>query len=179
MNSKQKGARGEQWKDIAGHEGLYQVSDWGRIKSFPKYNYKTVRILKTNTNVKNSRISIMLCKNPNDRKRLSVHRLVASAFVENPNNYLEINHKDENPRNNYADNLEWCTRKYNMNYGTTPQRLNIKNRKRVVGENQEIKISYGAIRWGKKDGYDSSGILYSIRTKRTYKGLYWRYADDN
>ena len=66
-------------------------------------------------------------------KRVSVHRLVATAFCDNPNKYPIVNHRDENKANNNADNLEWCTVIYNMNYGTLNERLSIsaKKRKRV------------------------------------------------
>lgn len=169
----------EIWKDIKGYEGLYQVSNLGRIKSLPKYNCKYEKILKLHTNKRDGRQSIMLCKDSLTRKRMLVHRLVAITFIKNPLNLHEINHKDENPQNNSVDNLEWCTRKYNMNYGTTPSRLNIKNRKPVYGENESTLVKYEAIRWAKKDGYDGAGILYSIKNNRLYKGLKWRYANGN
>ena len=82
---------------IKGYEGLYQVSNLGRIKSLPKYNCKYEKILKLHTNKRDGRQSIMLCKDSSTRKRMLVHRLVAIAFIKNPLNLHEINHKDENP----------------------------------------------------------------------------------
>ena len=121
-------------------------------------------------------MSLCLCRNSRDRKRITVHRLVAMAFVSNPNNYTEVNHIDENPKNNRADNLEWCTRKYNMNYGTTPYRLNIKRKKPVEGYDEKGNlIKFNSVRCGKIAGYDSSGIIKAIKTGGQYKGLYWRY----
>ena len=65
-------------------------------------------------------------------KRYFIHRLVAQAFIPNPNNLPEINHKDENPLNNNVDNLEWCTHQYNSNYGKRPKKIGEKHSKRVV-----------------------------------------------
>jgi hypothetical protein len=121
----------------------------------------------------------MLCFNNTIRRRISVHQLVASAFIEKLDERLEVNHIDENPENNNVENLEWCTRKYNMNYGTTPSRLNVKNRKPIIGTSETKTVMYDAVRWGKQDGYDPAGINYSIKKNCKYKGLYWRYANAN
>ena len=64
--------------------------------------------------------------NKNGSRRMLVHRLVARAFIPNPNNYPQINHIDENPSNNNVDNLEWCTAKYNMNYGVGAKTRHLK-----------------------------------------------------
>lgn len=113
----------EFWKDIEGYEGLYQVSNFGRVKSLERLvksnnnNYRIVKekILKQNQDKDGYRI-ISLNKN-NKGKSYRLHRLVAEAFIPNPNNYLVVNHKDENKENNYVDNLEWCTIHYNNIYG--------------------------------------------------------------
>ena len=114
----------EIWKDILGYEGLYQVSSYGRIKSLSRKRNngldKTI-ILKENINNKGYK-RINLHKNKKMKSYL-VHRLVAQAFIPNPNNYPIINHKDENPSNNHVSNLEWCTYKYNNNYGTKGEKI--------------------------------------------------------
>ena len=106
----------EIWKDIKGYEGLYQVSNLGRVKSLRK------NIIMKEALKEERYLSITLHKNKT-RKSFYIHRLVAQAFVSNPNNYPEVNHKDENKQNNQMDNLEWCTPKYNANYGTRNKRL--------------------------------------------------------
>ena len=117
----------EIWKDIPGYEGHYQVSNLGRVKSVPRKIYwnggfyiSKERLLSQQMNKYRYWRTHLL----KDRitKTVFVHRLVALAFIPNPNNYPDINHKDENPSNNCVDNLEWCTEKYNMNYGTAIER---------------------------------------------------------
>lgn len=107
----------EEWKDVPNYEGLYQVSNLGRIKSLRDKNGKArEKILKLKLS-KFGYYQICLCKN-GKQKWYFVHRLVALAFIPNPNNLPQINHIDENKTNNYVENLEWCTSKYNSNYGT-------------------------------------------------------------
>ena len=100
-----------QWTSVSGYEGLYEVSNFGEIRSIFRYK----KLLKPSANAKGY-LSVELWKNKVG-KRLLVHRLVAKAFIPNPNEFPQVNHKDENPRNNNAENLEWCTALYNMNYG--------------------------------------------------------------
>ena len=107
----------EIWKDIDGYEGLYQVSNLGRVKSL---HHNKEKILKGSYNSKGYYF-VKLCKN-GISKSIFVHRLVAQEFIPNPDNLPIVNHKDENPRNNNVDNLEWCTQKYNANYGTVRER---------------------------------------------------------
>ena len=113
----------EIWKDIEGYEGIYQVSNKGRVKSLKrkicsnsnnhKYNTLSEKLLKLSGGGKY--IQVILCKDGKTSAKL-VHRLVAQAFIPNPNNYPVINHKDENKKNNDVRNLEWCTYKYNNEY---------------------------------------------------------------
>jgi hypothetical protein len=117
----------ETWKSIKGYEGLYEVSNLGRVKSLAKmrwngkaYHLWEERILKQGTNG-NDYLVVNLYKNKNIRL-VTVHRLVANAFVDNPNNFKEVNHLDENRKNNNVNNLEWCTRKYNCNYGNRTEK---------------------------------------------------------
>ena len=111
----------EIWKDIEGYEGLYQISNLGRVKSLGNTHYKTTRILVVYKN-KNGYCGINLCKKGKVTK-YRIHRLVATAFIPNPNNYPEVNHKDENKSNNRVDNLEWCTHHYNSIYNELPKRI--------------------------------------------------------
>ena len=126
----------EIWKDIEGYEGIYQVSSFGRVRSLDRYiqpytHFCRGRILKprkrpTYLSVKLSNEGILKC--------MYVHRLVAHAFIPNPNNLSDINHKDEDKTNNRVDNLEWCTHKYNINYGTAKERIrnSMPNKKVVI-----------------------------------------------
>ena len=101
----------EIWRDIEGYEGLYQVSNLGRVRSL---NYKRtgkVQNMKLGT-YPNGYKMVDLKKN-NKRKAHLVHRLVAKAFIPNPNQLCEVNHKDEDKANNTVDNLEWCSHIYN------------------------------------------------------------------
>lgn len=117
----------ETWKDITGYEGLYQVSDLGRVRSL---KFGKVRILNPGR-IKSGYLMVGLCRDGKVRN-VRVHRLVAEAFIPNPSNCPVINHKDENPGNNVVDNLEWCTAKYNTNYGTCPARIAAKLKGRFV-----------------------------------------------
>lgn len=130
----------EVWKDVVGYEGFYMVSNLGRVKSVDRvvlgrggfaWRIKG-KMIKCRT-TKHGYCQSLLTKN-NRTKAFLVHRLMMLAFVPNPNNYPIINHKDENPSNNYIhvnsdgsidfgkSNLEWCTYSYNINYGTRHER---------------------------------------------------------
>ena len=111
----------EIWKDIEGYEGLYQVSNLGRVKSLKVSKIKSERIRKSYQQ-SSGYISIVLCKNGKVTNH-KIHRLVANAFIDNPDNLPEINHKDENKANNCVDNLEWCDSSYNKNYGTRTEKF--------------------------------------------------------
>jgi hypothetical protein len=130
----------EIWKDIAGYEGKYQVSNLGRVRSLSRistsrnasgeYQYKTKeKILRTFTQRGGyQRVSFGKGK---DKKAFMVHRLVGMAFVPGYREGLFVNHKDENPHNNRADNLEWVTTAENNIYGN-----HIKNSRRYVAVEQ-------------------------------------------
>lgn len=122
------------WKDIPNYEGIYKINNFGevlRLKCKDARGHLRNAIIKKQSTNSDGYMVVGLHKNGIETKFL-VHRLVAQVFLDNPNNYLEINHKDENKHNNNVSNLEWCSRKYNVNYGTAiPRRVKtfIKRRK--------------------------------------------------
>lgn len=136
----------EVWKDIERFFGWYQVSNLGNVRSVDRFFVRDDgkpytlkgKLLKQLT-VKNGYKKVNLAYK-GFHKRYFVHRLVAEAFIPNPDNLPEINHKDENPSNNCADNLEWCTHKYNSNYGTRPKRIGGKHSKKVIMCDKNNKI---------------------------------------
>lgn len=109
----------EIWKDISGYEGLYQISNLGRVKSFrcsSKFGKPTEFILKPS--LINSGYGVVTLYSNEKKRKFQIHRLVATAFLPNPLDFPCVNHKDENKLNNCVENLEWCTYQYNNNYGT-------------------------------------------------------------
>lgn len=129
----------EIWKDIDGYEGLYQVSNKGRVKrvagivkreqkgKLPAYQPIKEKILKAGIR-KDNYLTVALCKNGKGTSYL-VHRLVATAFIPNYNNYPVINHIDENKQNNDFRNLEWCTSEYNNTYNGIALRRQVNKKK--------------------------------------------------
>lgn len=169
----------EIWRDIAGYESLYQVSNKGRIKSLIAHNGTKERILKPHT-IGHGYLNVDLCKNGHLKKNL-VHRLVAQAFIENPGNLPQVNHKDENKLNNHADNLEWCTAKYNMNYGDAPQKRAEKRSKQVLQLNKDGQFvaQYCSLHDAeRKTGIGISQICMVCKGKRILAGGYmWKYKE--
>lgn len=109
----------EIWRDIKDYEGLYQVSNFGRVK-----NVRTSKILKVKEHTRGY-LKVCLCKD-GKTKQFFVHRLVAQAFIPNPLNLPQVNHKiegEEGKKINTVENLEWCDAKYNMNYGTRNEKV--------------------------------------------------------
>ena len=113
-----------------------------------------------------------------------VHRLVAQSFIPNPNRLSEINHKDENPLNNCVENLEWCTHKYNVNYGTRNKRASENNpRQRKVCMFDEDGVLINEFRntvvAAMYVGGDHEGVAMSCSGEIfTYKGYIWRYKEE-
>ena len=113
----------EIWKPIEGYEEYYSVSNKGRVKSNDRkvwngfgYYLKKGRILKNVLNPSTGYYHVVLCNGNSDKNTYTIHKLVAEAFVEGYSKELIVNHKDENKANNNANNLEWCTYKYNNEY---------------------------------------------------------------
>lgn len=174
----------EIFKDIAGYEGLYQISNYGNVKSFPRKgtDTKEERILKVYKNKKGYNV-VYLYKD-NIKKTKQVHRLIAEAFISNPDNLPQVNHKDENKLNNCIDNLEWCTEKYNNNYGTRIKRMIEKNRnnsccKKVSQydlEGNKIKTWNSIHEASRSLNLSYQNIWHCINgNQKTCNGFVWKY----
>ena len=186
----------EEWRPIAGYEGLYEVSSLGRVRSLDKYRKffdfngnehsrlvkGRVRKLQLATNGYYT-VSLNIAGRGESRKL--VHRLVAEAFVPNPDNLPEVNHKDCCKTNNLPDNLEWCDRVYNVNYADAREKHALLRGRRVEqltisGEHvafydsaaQASRVSNGAFK------YSNLNKALSDKRKRTgyAYGYQWRYV---
>lgn len=123
-NYEMENLKEEVWKDIEGYENLYQVSNLGNVKSLNYNKTGTEKILKPAKHSKGY-FQVQLWKD-GKMKTFFVHRLVAQAFIENPLNLPQVNHRDENPQNNHKSNLEFCDARYNNSYGTRIKRISKK-----------------------------------------------------
>ena len=159
----------EMWKDIKGYEGLYEVSNLGRVKSKRK-------ILKP---IDGEYLKVGLSKN-GVQKTIAIHRLVAQCFVENKNNYSFVNHKDENKHNNSMENLEWCTNIYNVNYGKRNEKVSKSQSKyKIIQKDKNNKIirKYDNI-WDlrKSTNYETTNIRKCCKGQYKYAyGYIWEY----
>jgi len=172
----------EIWKDIPGYEGRYQASSLGRIRSLNYHQTGKVGILVQRLNT-NDYFFVLLYKN-GAREFISVHRLVCAAFHKNPKGYPCVNHKDENHHNNRADNLEWCTHKYNCNYGTRKQRIYESIPKRPVAQfamDGKHVATYDSIGLAARTSGAGTGSIWGCCVGRNdiAKGYFWLYADDS
>ena len=181
----------EIWKDIKGYEGIYQVSNLGRVKALERTWYsgrngctkrtKPEHIMKYRLAKNTGYCLLKLVKNGVE-KHVFVHRLVAETFIPNPNNLPEVNHIDGNKENNCVDNLEWCTEKENISHA-------IKNKLRIIDgcNNWQAKMSsedvafirnnyqprdkeFGRKALAKRFGCNVS-VISNILARKTYKNF--------
>lgn len=170
----------EEWLDVVGYEGLYQVSNLGRIKSL-NYNRTGKEAIISPNNLNTGYLQVILCKN-GKTKHHTIHRLVAMAFLPNTDNLPQVNHKDENKENNCVENLEWCGPKYNINYGTARERT-VKNMTGPYKSKQVLCVETGVIysssyEASRKIGTNKGNIISCCRGKRnTAGGYHWKYSD--
>lgn len=162
----------EIWKEIEGYEGLYQVSNLGNVKSLNKRKGRILKTIKDHFGYLRVRLS-----KQGELKNHKIHRLVAETFLDNPNNYKQVNHKDENKTNNKVDNLEWCTPKYNCNYGTRNQRItNAQKGKQVLCIETGV-IYPSANEVERQLGYNLGNISKCCNGKyKTAYKFHWKYV---
>lgn len=168
----------EEWKPVIGLEGKYEVSNLGRVASL-NYRRSGKRGLMLPRDNGKGYFTVYLWEEGKPCPKL-IHRLVAQAFIDNPENLLEVNHIDEDKSNNQASNLEWCTRQYNINYGTGTARATAKISKEVIALDGKGKIihRYKSTRDAGRDGFTQTSVAACCRGKRkSHKGLIWRYAN--
>lgn len=175
----------EIWRSVAGFDGIFEVSNLGNVMRLPVAkkpgtgNYgRPSRVLKSRKNNKGYPMVDLWYEGKRTQKL--VHRLVAEAFIANPDNLPEVNHKDENPANCCAENLEWCTRIYNMNYGNCGVKIAKANGKcveqrridgSVVGRFQSILEAQ------RQTGVSQGSIGDCLHGRRKTAGGYiWHYG---
>lgn len=180
----------EVWKDIVGYEGLYQISNLGRVKSLERIIKRKNGI---NQHFKEKILSkwtgeyvfTNLSKNGKG-KTYSIHNLVAKAFIPNPNNLPCVNHKDENKHNNNVSNLEWCDYIYNNNYNLKAKKIgkklkNGKTSKKVYQydiNNNFIKCWESTMEIERKLGYKNQSISSCcLEQQKTSYGYKWSYKE--
>ena len=173
--------KNEEWRDVAGYEGLYQVSDQGRVKSLERKGRKSERILKPGV-VGGGYLMVVLCAG-GKQKMHKVHRLVCQSFHENPENKPEVNHINEDKTDNRACNLEWSTAKENCNHGTRNERMAkgiAKALSKPVGQytrgGELVKIWSSAIEVQRQAGFSQGNVSAVARGehKQAY-GFIWKY----
>ena len=166
----------EIWKDIKDYEGLYQVSNLGRVKRIT-----TGRVLKPLKHA-NGYLMVKLSKNSIVYTK-TVHRLVAEAFIPNPEHKSEINHIDENKTNNNVSNLEWMTRKENINHGTRTERMSKTQSIPIIATNiktGESKEFYGARECARQLGLTHGNITSVLKGRYKQTGGYtFKYKEES
>ena len=159
-------------KNIEGYEGLYAITSCGKV-----WSYKRKKFLTPLVNG-NGYMFVNLCKNGKIKNHL-IHRLVAEAYIPNPDNLPQVNHKDENKTNNCLQNLEWCDAIYNINYGTRNEKISNSNKIPIL----QYDLDGNFIReWNSATDVGREArvnIYYCLkgRTKSAY-GYKWKYKED-
>jgi len=170
----------EEWKDIEGYEGLYQVSNLGNVKSLKRVIVKKngvslpieEKILKPSIASHGYRVVVLA--NKGQLKQMLIHRLVAKAFVDNPNNYKEINHKDGNKLNNNISNLEWCTYTENLVHA---YKTNLRKTKKYICVETGKEYS-STIEIERLTGIGRQHISQCCKgIRKTTGGYHWKYQD--
>ena len=155
----------EEMKDVKEYEGEYAITRDGQVWSYKRKKFLKPRLV-------GGYHQVVLCKD-GKKKDLYIHRLVAEAYIPNPDNLPQVNHKDEDKSNNCVENLEWCDAKYNINYGTRTKKIS----KPVYCEelNRTFKSQVEAAR---ELGLKQCNIVSCCKGRyKTTGGYHWRYAE--
>ena len=174
----------EVWKDVVGYEGLYEVSNKGNVFSVERRDSRGKRsggrMMKLRYD-KDGYSQVSLCKNGKSKTK-KVHRLVAGAFLPNPNGLPQVNHRDEVKDNNNVENLEWCDSKYNNNHGTRNERVTQARSRKVRAVNIKTGevVKFNSTHEAGRKGYDQSGVAKACKgvfytSGHLYKGYEWWY----
>lgn len=174
---------GETWRDVKGYEGYYVVSSFGRVVSLWRHIILRPIVLKAR---KCRYFSVLLHGNDKVERKL-IHRLVAEAFLLNPENYPEVDHIDRNGQNNRVENLRWCNRKMNMANKETRKVLatchdghdgSYRWRPILQIKDGEIIKNYKNIKEAEIEGFRGSNITMVCRgVRKSHRGFQWAYAD--
>lgn len=165
----------EIWKDIEGFNGDYWVSNLGNVKSLKRGNKRLLKPRKQSGYYK-----VVLYNN--EKHEYAIHRLVATAFISNPDNLPQVNHKDENKANNRVDNLEWCTQEYNVNYGTGNKKRARSKSKKVLQFKPDgtfVKEWKSTMDVQRNLGFEHANISRCCRNiRKTAHGYLWKYKKE-
>lgn len=177
----------EEWRDIEGVNGAYQVSNMGRVRVKERI-VTVVRQIKYKGHILNQHTDRDGYKQVHIYgKTHKVHRLVGGEFIDNPLGSPQINHKDMDKSNNHADNLEWCTNAENVRHsywnnadrgrGGTKYGQNPKSRTVCQIENAKVIRTYDSISRTKEYGFNPDSVSRSVRNGKPYNGFIWKYAE--
>lgn len=175
----------EEWRPVVGYEGLYEVSNLGRVRSLDRYSPSSYgstslrrgRMRKQVLNHQNGYYMLVLCGADGSKKTICTHRLVAMAFCENQDNLPMVNHKNEVKTDNRAENLEWCTKAYNNTYNGKVHRCE-KKIAQMDFQGNTLKIWSSARAVDAELGIQYKNISAVCRGKRKSAGGYkWRFAE--
>lgn len=175
----------EVWKDVPDYEGYYQVSNKGNVRSVDRVKCDGIRMKGITRKQHADSCGYMLVALSKDgkQKHLSVHRLVALAFIPNPDNLPQVNHKDEVRNHNNVENLEWCSIIYNQNYGHRRERSSASskgenNARAILSANdvKEIRRTYipGDKEYGVRALANRFGVKY-VTIQKIIQGKLWKH----
>ncbi|MBL5768239.1 HNH endonuclease [Bacillus sporothermodurans] len=177
---------GEIWKDIKAYEGLYQVSNYGRVRSLDrmiwnkrnKSFYKAKGIILKGKRLKTNYIEVMLYDKQNNKREFLIHRIVAEAFIPNPDNKPQVNHKNGVKHDNRDSNLEWVTRKENVNHALKKGLIKVGSKSTSSKLTEEQVIEIRALFGTKKYSFSELGRMFNVDGAgigRIIKGQTWKH----